>query len=497
MALLSGCGSSLYQSAPADYQEVFSVPGVTFAVPNFILQTATAITDITDDGNYDREETYLYKNGVDRYTMFNMDSAVVIVQRGSQFHIQEADDKKSCVKNGGMEGIYFSSIDALNGDGKKIVADINNAQVSITQDLYGDYAGKLAILSADGEEWSLFVGIPAERLEDLGKDQKKVVNAVSGSFTLTGEVVEALTEESEEAEESEAVEDIQKDKTEDVQPTEEAVPEEMKEELTAENSGKNVEAEQVEASVHEIETEAPAPDLDENGADVEIKQETEQVEPVKVEEAEKMEPVQTEETEPELPVSIKDVKEEKVADTVAPVSTLESKSNQKANGSKKEPSYSTIYAMLSLGDIGVYSTSNEFGQLEHLCILDSVVTGKEAETIIREYCKSPGAAYEYPDPPSGCSWHLLKYQTNADPGQYYTDVKLCGLDGGKLNYRGVSYTPRTHDIHYFMKKDKAFYKDLYCFYAVPNGCKEYMLRVGDQNPDDPEAPYTACYYIKL
>lgn len=481
MALLSGCGSSLYQSAPADYQEVFSVPGVTFAVPNFILQTATAITDITDDGNYDREETYLYKNGVDRYTMFNMDSAVVIVQRGSQFHIQEADDKKSCVKNGGMEGIYFSSIDALNGDGKKIVADINNAQVSITQDLYGDYAGKLAILSADGEEWSLFVGIPAERLEDLGKDQKKVVNAVSGSFTLTGEVVEALTEESEEAE---AVEESQADEIGEDQSVKEADPQEMPQDSPVEESEKDTETEQVEVSIPESETEAPAPEPDESEA--EIKEETEPVElPV------------PEETEPVEPALVEDVKEEKVADTVAPVSTLESKSNQKANGSTKEPSYSTIYAMLSLGDIGVYSTSNEFGQLEHLCILDSVVTGKEAETIIREYCKSPGAAYEYPDPPAGCSWHLLKYQTNADPGQYYTDVKLCGLDGGKLNYRGVTYTPRTHDIHYFMKKDKAFYKDLYCFYAVPNGCKEYMLRVGDQNPDDPEAPYTACYYIKL
>ena len=438
--LASGCGSSLYCEAPEDYQEITSVEGVSFSMPTFIIQTATAIADIREDGNYDKDETYLYKNGVDRYILFNMNSAVVIVQKDTTFDILNADDKKSCIKNGGMEGIIFSSVESVGADKEKVIADINNAQVSVTQDLYGDYAGKIAVLTGENAEWSLFVGIPAEKINDLSKDQKKVVSLVAQSFSLMDEVAGESAQNS--------IDESEQEKRTAVDEDEENVNQQgILEEAAAD-------------TVAHVSVESEAADV---SAD-------------------------------ELPASKEAMEESAVKNSKQ---TLHIESNQRINGSKNEPSYSTVYSMLSLGDIGIYTTANEFGQVEHECIIEKVYIGKDAEDIIKKYCTSSSAKYDYPSPPAGCSWQAVKYSVDADPDKFYTDIKLCGLDGEKLNYRGVTYTSRTHDIYSFAKRQDDLFSDMYCFYAIPNGCKEYVLRVGDQNPDDPTAMNVAYYRILL
>ena len=57
-------------------------------------------------------------------------------------------------------------------------------------------------------------------------------------------------------------------------------------------------------------------------------------------------------------------------------------------------------------------------------------------------------------------------------GHGYVNVKLRGMDGENLKFRGIAYSQRTYDISV---SDTEFYS----FYAVPNGCREYVLEIGE------------------
>ena len=74
----------------------------------------------------------------------------------------------------------------------------------------------------------------------------------------------------------------------------------------------------------------------------------------------------------------------------------------------------------------------------------------------------------------------------------YTNICLRGLDGGTLRYRGVGYSKRTRDILGEMKPGGEGYGNLYCYYAVPTGCTEYMLEAGERAGSGKS---TACYLV--
>lgn len=147
--------------------------------------------------------------------------------------------------------------------------------------------------------------------------------------------------------------------------------------------------------------------------------------------------------------------------------------------------------MSSIGEFGMYVTNNSYGLTQHLCLIEEAFAEKEAEDIIKEFFNRPSAHYEYPELPEGCSWHLILYSTTADPAEYYTDIRVYGTDGRKLTIQNETCSSRTYDIFDDMKEQNGFFTNLYCFYAIPNGCTEYMLRIGDQNPDEPSEPYAA------
>ena len=54
----------------------------------------------------------------------------------------------------------------------------------------------------------------------------------------------------------------------------------------------------------------------------------------------------------------------------------------------------------------------------------------------------------------------------------YINVKLKGLDGENLRFRGIEYSQRCFDIQISQN-------EFYSYYAIPNGCPEYALEIGE------------------
>ncbi len=55
--------------------------------------------------------------------------------------------------------------------------------------------------------------------------------------------------------------------------------------------------------------------------------------------------------------------------------------------------------------------------------------------------KTDECPYEYSTAPEGYSWHAIEYTLSISPEDLYVDIKLVGLDGEKLKYRGVALRP--------------------------------------------------------
>lgn len=162
--------------------------------------------------------------------------------------------------------------------------------------------------------------------------------------------------------------------------------------------------------------------------------------------------------------------------------------NQGEVGSNK---YSDIYHLLSIGMTGLYHAYDKDAEnslSDGEITIEQLYTGNEAINIIKKYCTSGRAMHQYVDAPEGYTWHIIRYSLLKPQNELYTNIKVEGLDGEHLVYKGVSCTTRTYDIIY----DWNSTSDLYCYYAVPNGCEEYMLECGDRYQSTSE---TACFRI--
>jgi len=173
----------------------------------------------------------------------------------------------------------------------------------------------------------------------------------------------------------------------------------------------------------------------------------------------------------------------------------DSASSLGSNQSEAKNGFSDIYHMLKVGQMGILNACANDGLSVILTqiTVNSIYTGDEAVNIIKEHCLSKDAVYKYQKPPAGYSWHVVEYELLQHPEDLYVNIKILGLDGEKLKYRGVAASSRTYDIFSFIEKNEKGYKKLYCYYAVPNGCKEYMLECGTRTPED---SVTACYKIE-
>ena len=362
---LTACGrKAMYRSGKDGYTAIHAVEGVSFELVSQVVRNATAITNISEKMAFETAQTYLYKDGDSEYFLFNISSIVCIVQRGTNFGFSEKEDKMAALKDGNALGVFFTSPEkkldyeeSMQKDIYKIIATAT-AQVSITPELYNDFAGRLAVIDNGETEWSFFVGSIGEDYHDLDKDLRETLDYMAAAFSP-----------------------YEKPETK--------------------------------------EQEAP-------------------------------------------PVVLGGEEEERGRNNTV---VLNNQKNTVREGQKAY--YSDIYDLLPLGKMG-YAGVYADGQYQSVVVrADKVYRGEEAQNII----KSAGKFFTVGE---GCSWHAVHYVTDDfGRGEHgYVNVKLRGMDGENLKFRGIEYTQRTYDIPV---SDTEFYS----FYAVPNGCREYVLEIGE------------------
>ena len=450
--LLTGCGKeSLYENNTSGYTQQTCIESAIFDMPETMLSQATAITAISEDSDYS-QNAFVYKNGHDTYLMFDISSVVVIVKEGTNYDFENSKNEAETLQSDGINGIWFSQ------DGKKLECETEksdnkyktmitaDADVSITSDVYGMFAGKFANVKEGDTEISMFIGAKADSYEDLTDSQVEIIEHIAKSLDIIK--TEEDTEEAVSLDES--TEKKAESSTEDV--TEE----------NTENPEESTVAEDDVVVIEDGQTSLP-----EENKEAETQEEPETV---------LGQPAETAASEP--------------ADARNYVS-LESNQIERASDSM----YSSIYSMLEIGETGVLQSLsyNTAEYEENYMTINAVYTGEDAINIIKGYCESGNAAYEYQDAPAGCSWNVIEYTLAKSQSNVYTNICLEGLDGEKLKYRGVSYDKRTHDIFSYETQTENGYEKLYCYYAVPNGCKEYMIEAGDPGVESLDA----FFHIKI
>ena len=384
------------------YTEITSVPGVSFYINSGFVDKATAITQISDNISFQKNQYYSYKNGTDKYLLFNMEKLIVAVQKGTDFWIADSKDKEYSLLNTSLMNIWFTQ------GTKKFSSETENgvtltkacAGVSINSTTYGDFVGELANINKDGEEWSIFVGVPGERYDKLPSASQNGIENIIKTFAF-----------------SDSAGDIAQDIY--------AVS------LTGDNSKLAVD------------TTEEVFEYDENSLNLSNQN------------------------------SIVDKDEEKAYT-------------------------STPYNMLSLGDNGILSAFNDYktSYEEPIICPKKVFRGEEAEKLIMDYC-STTEAYDYFKAPDGQSWEVLEYDLNyrSCENEDYVNIKLKGLDGDALRYRGIRYEARAYEMDHKMTEDGDWIRNLYVYYPVPNGCYEYCIECGERNSLTGEEVSAAYYHI--
>lgn len=491
------------QQTNTNYKTINDVAGVSFYINETIANKATAISEISEKIDVEPNLFYVYKDGKSKYLLFCLNSIIVAVEKDTSFHFSEYENKKDAISNSSVSGIWFEQ----NGNkfvgeekGSKYIANVN-AGLVITNDIYNDYVGQLAVLSDGETEWAIFAGVPGTtKFKDLPDDTKKGIQNIVQSLSLSDYVEEIPTESyavvigTGETEKVDLVEET-------VEPTEEEIPEEPD---TVKQPGETLETEiiETEENVEATETaENEIPSVEENAEEENAVSEENESEENKDIENREEESLIVEEEAPDEPVK---EEESSAQETKPSVETPQKKviqlNNQKKIENKADDRAYTsdVYSMLKVRDNGIIKEYNyETRTFETPIIrIQKIITGKAAENIIKEYCEN-AKAYNYFEAPEGCSWQVAEYYLsyqgcNAEP---YIDIKMKGIDGNPLKFRGISYSQRTYDIFYKAENTGNFYGPYYCYYAVPNGCVEYALECGTGNISSDIEENNAAYYL--
>ncbi len=498
---LTGCGQmSLYSEPDASYKIVTDVPGISFAVPSVISQ-ATAINRISSEIEFDPDTTYSYKDGTSRYIVFNMENIVLLVEKGTDFKfdmVEEGDDKSQGLNNSSVNGTWmgktgknFSYSEGLDDGVYKLIADVT-AEVSITKRIYGDFIGELAVVTDGTTEYALFVGVPENIYDDVVGQAGNVIETVAKSLKMTyveerkAEDTDMPDEAASIAEIEEAINDTRSDASESATIVDTIIPsmessKEIDEEVensteSASEAASDIEEDVIviDEAVDEVSTESSTEVL------IEASTASSSEEMVESSEEEKMD------------LEKNDVLKDEEGNLHL--------DNQKiANKATDESYFSSIYSALSIGAKGKYSVLSGKSTAEYADIVITRHYGQEeAIELIKEYCNSASAIYDYVEAPTGTHWEAVEYTLYKEgiEKDIYTNIKFTGLDGEKLYFKGIGYSTRTYDINYKVVKEGATESGYICYFAVPNGCNEYMLVVGDAKEDMGVSVYNAYYLIK-
>mgnify|MGYP006916090201 CR=1 FL=1 len=512
--LVTGC-SSVYESPKSNYTQVDSIPGYSFDVPSDLLSLTTAVTSLDSSTDYGTDY-YLYKNGNDRYLLFNISSIVVTVQKGTVFDLANTKDDVKAVQSTDVNGVWFTT------DGKSISKDKSEgvykeiipveAEVAVSTQTYGNFAGYVASIQSDNEECTLFVGVPGDSVDSISGNKAKVLNHVAKSFAAA-----AVEEDSSyhvttrKKPEDKTDEDITDDETNKDKPTDEAQSETGENEKTSDSTDKITEEVIDEDTVNNVteENEAPEDEINDNKEssqssdgvvvtkiDPEEDNQTDtQATVSKIEEKDDVvididEPKEAEEKPSENTVvvsKIEDTDDDKSSDDSKPKDSAAEDENKKekktihveSNQQEAVGGESDIYHMLKIGDKGIFTGLNEGEEsiTEAEVTIEKLYTGDKATKMIKKLLDNPDQLKKYEDPPIGCRWHLIEYSLSVNPKDVFVNINIVGMDGEKLRSKGVEYSKRTYDIYTSMSAGN---HKLYCYYAVPNGCNEYALAVGEK-----------------
>ena len=129
--------------------------------------------------------------------------------------------------------------------------------------------------------------------------------------------------------------------------------------------------------------------------------------------------------------------------------------------------------------------------------INKIYTGKEAKKIVNN--SSNEFLIHGFEAPRGYTWHVAEYDVSYEScsEDIYINIKIEGLDGNKLYFRGIPCEERTYDSSYAVSTDSAGNStNHYVFYAVPNGCKEYVLKCGEGSPSKDNTLLAAYYLIQ-
>lgn len=466
------------------YRQTYDVNGVVFTVDTEIINQATAISEISDKIEIDPKTQYLYKDGESNYLLFGLETVVVAVEKNTSFgftgEIVEEDLQKSDVA-----GLWFEK----NGvklryeteDNKYIIQA--NGGLGITDELYGDYSGKLVVMNDNKTEteYSIFVGVPGTtKWKELDKDIQNAIDTIALSLQLSDVVLETEEESYEVSisgsgisENGISENEISENKVSQLAVSENEIVdnitvEEVEEIGISENTLSDNELKET-TSENEVTSVPEEPEVSENEVEV----------VTVIEKPKEPEPKISENT-----ISENTIKEPQSTQTTAPKKIVAS--NQKTVKRESNKAYSSdIYTMLHLKDNGIiteYDYDASTLTTPIICV-KRIYTGDVAISKIKEYCDSTKDFY-YFEAPVGCTWHVAEYAISyyGCVSEPYINIKLKGLNGEPLVYRGVKYSKRCYDIGNC------------CFYAVPNGCTEYALECGEGNIDNENSQARAAYY---
>ncbi len=517
--VLSGCGSSsnVYGTYNGnDYTTINKIDGIVFSVPASITKKSTAVTRVADDQGFESSGVYSYANGSDEYMLFCMDELIILAQKGTKYNFSETDDKLSALDNSGVldswcsaDGKKLTYSDSTSDGVYKIVANVKE-EISITTELFGDYVGKLATLESGDDEWSVLVGVKADSVSKMTSRQESVVNTIVNS---------ARVSESEDIEETEydfvggegAIEEnTDSAETEVTEETDDVV-----EEVPVEEGSDTIE-ETVEEETPQEEIPVEEEVVSETSEEKETDSESEVTEPSEIISAEEdSEEDVTTETETENETSaetVEDTEEEEIASSTSEETVAQTKENHTATVHDNQNviytdqdtiKKSSVYSMLSLMDVGIFGTQGviandyEIGAVQ----LTKIYSGDEAKKII-ELDAANSDYYKYSDAPDGYHYEVAEYSLFFKKGVTedtvpYVDVKMLGMNGEALVFKGVTASSRTYEALTESSYDDTvkMTTTMRVFYAVPNGCKEYILKFGDGNVNDTEGRIAAYYRI--
>lgn len=465
----TGCGkkSEVYNSSSQEgYKTISSVDGVTFEVPSSVTSTATAITQITPETDFEYDVTYSYKDGCSNYLLFNLRGVVIGVSNTTHYDITSfnSDEIKNAFLNESLLGIWFEGDNekiTVESDRDKMIATVD-AQVVITTEFYGDYCGKFGYIKYDTGECAIFAGVPVSSWEDVPEKDRETISYIVKSLRLN-------SNQSQLKQENDTGQAITPAVTPTVTPV---VTEPVK------ISPDPTPTQRAEPTPEPTHDEEPTPQtvLTATPAAEEPTVPAKPTEAVLDDTAHPPEITEAPDTEQGVPEH-------------QGLNIMNQSNNEKSDG----PVESTIYSMCSIGQTSyVDAYCQESQSITTGCvILEEVLMGSEAEEFLKRYCRRN--QFEYIPPDNGTTWHVaaLHYDfgTSTDP---YVNVRLVGMDGDNLIYRGVPYSKVTHDVLHEPGSDIT-----YVFYAVPNGCKEYALEIGMGICDSNDTINSAYYKVNM